>query len=264
LPLEAFFAAQLPLDVTHCPGVPASLRKDDVAEVAVRLYRGEGVSDADLAWVTALAQQYFGDYAVLFRAREPSRRLPVTAVIDGDPSEIDAAVRAAGVEPRSEDGQRVAAALAYAPLRTLLERHAQPAEAGMNLVLLEDVARRGSLASAIVGEVAGVGLSPRLLRDPEVFAPVLAGALHLTGEPFTPTLVLSTRQLRAMSPVEAMSAIAHEIGHAAGLGHDTRAWNVMTATRRPCRPGLAAEQLASLRAGGFAISVHRRTVLLPP
>ena len=240
-----YFQGNGEIDAGGCPGAPAAV--DVNGDVAAVLYRGAGVSHAEVVRTTARIDVFFRRYGISFSALSPPVRVNEEVIIGGSIAELDAALAREGVEASTDEGNRMAADIVYKNLREFLHAHSLPSRQRVNIVLLNDVARPDSVATAIVGDIVGLAFSPSLVSAVSRDDPFLVDALGVDGD-FTPTVFLSARRLRQMSDLEATVSIAHDVAHALGLSHDPRAWNLMYESRRSCLPGLTADQVAELKA----------------
>jgi hypothetical protein len=239
-----YFQGNGEFDAVGCPGAPAAVFID--GSVAAMLYRGAGVSHAELVGTTARIDRFFRPYRISFNALSAPTEVAEEAIIGSTIAELDAALAKADVEAGTVEGHRMAADIVHRDLREFLQVHALPSRQRINIVLLNDIARLDSVASAVVGEIAGLAFSPSLVSAVRDADPILVDALGLEGD-FTPTVFLSARRLRQMPDLEAAVTVAHDVAHALGLSHDPRAWNLMYEGLQSCLPGLTADQVAELK-----------------
>ena len=244
LATDRYFLADGEFDASRCPGAPAVV--DVNGDVGAVLYRGVGVSHAEVVLTTARIDDFFRRYRIHFSTLSPPVEVAEEAIIGGPVAELDAALARANVDASTDEGRRVAADIIYKDLRKFLHTHALPSHQRINIVLLNDIVRSDSVASAVVGDIAGLAFSPGLVSAVRRDDPFLVDVLGVGGD-FTPTVFLSAGRLRQMSDLEATVTIAHDVAHALGLSHNPRAWNLMYEGRRSCLPGLTADQIAELK-----------------
>ncbi len=239
-----YFQGDRLLDAGGCLGAPPAV--DVNGNVAAMLYRGAGVSRAELVRTTERIDRFFRRYRISFSALSDPVEVAEEAVIGGPVAELDATLARANVDADTDEGRRLATGIVHRNLRGFLRAHALPSRPRINIVLLSDIARSDSVAVAVVGNIAGLAFSPSLVGDVRRTDPIFVDALGVEGD-FTPTVFLSARRLRQMPDLAATVTIAHDVAHALGLSHDPRVWNLMYEGRQFCLPGLTSDQVAELK-----------------
>ncbi len=243
-PIAEYFNGDRDLDVGSCPGAPAPL--DVNGAVAVKLYRGPGVTDADLVKTTSRIDRFFSRYGISFSVTSPPSQVWDRTIIGGSVTEMEEALAEADVDASSIEGRLISAGIVYDDLRAFLAMHALPGRPWINIVLLDDIARVDSVALSIVGDLAGLAFSPGLVQTAKDREPILVDVLGIDGD-FTPTVFLSVSRLRRMLDPEATAVVAHDVAHAMGLSHDPRTWNLMYEGLISCLPGLAPDQVEQIK-----------------
>ncbi|MCB9679346.1 MAG: hypothetical protein H6737_29850 [Alphaproteobacteria bacterium] len=206
----------IPDALPACDALPALA---EPRALEVRLWRGDGVTDAEVA-------RAYG----LLAGRVHRWGLELAPV--GRVGRVEGSLL--GAHPESGQDE-------LAGLRGFLDAHARPAQTAVHLVVVREIVDpRSRLARTVA--LQGLGLHPEALGSPE--GQVIREGL---GEaPFTPFLLVDADALD--SPDAARSLLAHELGHALGLAHDGTPGNAMNEVRDPtCAAGLTAGQLAALR-----------------
>ncbi len=243
-PITEYFSGDRDLDADICPGAPMPL--DINGTLAAQLYRGSGVTDADLVKTTSQIDNFFRRYGITFSAASPPSEIWNRTIIGGSVTEIEEALSKADVDVSSLKGRLISARIVYDDLRAFLNTHALPSQPQINIVLLDDIAHTDSVAWAVMDDLAGLAFSPELVQAANDIDPIIVAALGVAGD-FTPTVFLSVSRLRRMPDLEATVVIAHDIVHAMGLSHDPRTWNLMYEYRRSCLPGLAPNQVEQIK-----------------
>ena len=243
-PIAEYFNGDRDLDASACPGAPAPL--DVSGAVAAKLYRGPGVTDADLVKTTSQIDRFFGRYGLSFSVTSPPSEVWARTIIGGSVLEMERALAKADVDASSLKGRLISAGIIYDNLRAFMATHALPRRPWINIVLLDDIARVDSVALSVVGDLAGLAFSPGLVQTAKDSDPILFDVLGIDGD-FTPTVFLSVSRLRRMLDPEATVVVAHDVAHALGLSHDPRTWNLMYQGRISCLPGLAPDQVEQIK-----------------
>ena len=215
-------AAATPLDgvqfepIAPCAGahtaplVPARV-------VRVALYRGVGVSEREAAAAAAGAVAFWGRYGV------------AVTVSESAPVDFAAALAGDGVLAPSDGFRRWVAA-----------RAAEPLEAGVDVVVLGQIAAPGSAALATFDRLDGLTLTAdQLAADAGTRA--LARALGLP-ERCPPTVLIGLGGWRRRRPADADTLTAHELGHAFGLAHTRAPGDLMTPGAHRCLPYLSSDE----------------------
>jgi len=124
---------------------------------------------------------------------------------------------------------------AVEPMRTFLRRWAVPAGAEIIVVVLPSIAAPCSGIGRFFSKLEGLTFtSDSVKSDP------LLRTLNLLAS-FTPTTLLSVRDIRRRAPSNVEFIAAHELGHAMGLSH-ARGKNLMATPPPQCVPPLTADQ----------------------
>lgn len=223
------------------------------ARTELRVFRGRGVSDADVRWFLGGLQRYFDHYGVRMFTRHRAIDVPLTHALTFDVDAIEAWVRRnTDVDPSREprtpaEEERLLQAVGQAILyntRAFVRAYGQPRRDVVNVLLLPDMVggrvdpQLGPLAQALVG----LGLSPELLAAVASDDPARLFYQWLgTGE-FTPVAIVGVGRVRRVLR-EPDIVIAHEVGHAYGLVHRDETDNLMNQGTLDCRLSLNAAQL---------------------
>ena len=227
---------------TWCSGTPMEPLG---IELPVMLFVGEGVPLSAVRESILAAESILRTYGIQPVFDPEIRQIPRNTLFTIDPTKLRRAIQKGTPQPRLE-------AMLLGGVKVLLQTHCRPRTAGTHWFFLDEIAPETGIASRILGEVLGIGLSPEL-----VAAEQDAGqggswvqAAGLGGE-FTPTLVLGTRAIGKKDRMEAGLTIFHELGHAMGLGHAGPDSQDLMGTALPkCLPTLTDDEKRAFVSGG--------------
>ncbi len=218
--------------LTPCPGVTAV---DIDRQVTVRLLVGPGIAADEATALVADGAAVFKDLGLELRLGRIGRVSNET-ILGGSLAEVERRARTEATSVDSDRGTEIAIDVALAPIRAFLRRTAVPPQARVDVVVLPRLT--ASASTALFGDIAGIAISPEITDD-----------LPRRGLPnaFTPTAFLDFEALMGLDASQAAVVVAHELAHSLGLRHDQRQWNLMNPAPQACRPGLDAEQVATIR-----------------
>jgi hypothetical protein len=222
----------------------------------LRIFRGPGVSHADVRAFLSGLQRYYSQYGVRFSTAFDVITVPLHEALILDRDLLSMRVRnetgfdidaddSASLPPAEQD--RVVHALGSAIMhnvRELLRVYATPRRAELNVVLLPEMVT-GTPARELqtFAGLLGLGVSPELLAEVPIDDParMLYEWLDLPGG-FTPTAVVGVRPVNEFL-LQPDIAIAHEVGHAYGLPHAAEAGNLLHPGEIDCQQSLSTAQL---------------------
>ena len=237
----------------------------------LRIFRGPGVSDADVGAFLGGLQRYYSQYGVRFTTAFDVITVPLHEALILDRDVLAARVRnetgvdidaddSASLPPAEQD--RVVHALGGAIMhnvRELLRVYATPRRAELNVVLLPEMVT-GTPAPELqtFAGLLGLGLSPEMFAEASTDDParMLYEWLDLP-DGFTPTAILGVRPVNEFL-LEPDIAIAHEVGHAYGLPHVAEAGNLLHPGEITCQQSLSTAQLEHILARNHSVSASRR------
>ncbi len=101
------------------------------------------------------------------------------------------------------------------PLQRAVDQASQSAGTGLILLLVPELAPADRAAAAVLPELTGLGLPQHPTLD------------LLERGPDRPVVLLSWQQWHRLDAVAQRTNLLHELGHAAGLAHDSRPGNAM-------------------------------------
>ena len=225
------------------------------------LFRGLGISDEAVVEHAQGLQRYYELYQLTMETRDVAALDPIKNALSGTLAEFNQALSDAGIPPTATSltpeqealAESVIGKVMFAPTREFLQRHAEPAEAKVNVAAIDQI-----LSPEVVdlmeldGTVVGLGLSPAVIArasEGDASAQSLNTMLEL-DEDFTPTLFVGHTDIARLTGNFDV-VVAHEMGHALGLVHVDDPGNLMEPyVTDNCRNWLSQEQVDMM--GPFA------------
>lgn len=179
----------------------------------VSIFVGQGVQADHVKRSLIAASDALASYGIRLELNPRIQGLPKENLITIDPSKLRRLVKK-GV------GQAKLEAKLLGGIKVLIQTHSRPRIEGTHWIFLKEIVPETGLAFRILGDVAGVGLSPELVEKAkgERVGSSWVQAAGLEGD-FTPTMVVSTLSLQKKDEKEVGLTLVHELGHAFGLPH---------------------------------------------
>jgi len=171
-----------------------------------------------------------------------AKKFDGTNIFTASASDVDRAVREAGLDPSSTSDQvsLEAAKLLVEPTRRFLEEHAGPPIDRVQLVFIDEILATDSPLRPHLGDPVGLTISPFLSEEAE--GAELAALLGTNN--FVPTIFLASGSLSRLTEAQRAEVMLHEFGHAFGLDHENASRTPMAVLGQvPCVSPFGAEQL---------------------
>ena len=241
--LEEIWSGPLPAnDSLSCDSLKAAAPLDRVLDVSV--YIGNGVDKEQIQGTLGVASVALANYGITLQIDPAVQRVPKETLYTIDPSKLRRKINKGASQAKLEG-------LLLQGIKVLLQTHCRPRVDRIHFIFLREIAPDKGIASRIVGDVAGIGLSPELVAAEQEAAQgeSWVQAAGLGGE-FTPTLILSTDALARLSTKDSALMLVHELGHAMGLSHtDGGADDLMSKVLGTCLPEFNQEQREAFVSG---------------
>jgi hypothetical protein len=225
-------------------------------QVLTHLFGGSGVLGVEVRSETHGLQRYFAPYELWFRAPAVAEKISMGPAIAGTDQQIQDALNAAGIPvtgdltaEQQQQGQQIIAGILFAPIREFIRSRSQPPTHGVQVVILQQIVDP-TLGKELIedGEIAGLGLSPKLFADLAAADPEtdLFKLIDIQGD-FTPTLFIG-HQTIARYTSHPDTIVAHEMGHALGLQHDpvNQGDLMYPYASIDCRPSLSQDEMDAM------------------
>lgn len=217
------------------------------ATLPVRLYRGVGISEAQVLSVSTALAGFYEPYELRFVTDTAVSFTPIDTLITAAPAALDE------VLSRASDDTDLAGAIEALLFRHLNEFLASSSGDGLTrVVVLEHVTDDTAMAFlGLSGTLSGLGLAaPSVdqassggLSDGE-----MAGIAAQLPSSFAPTLFIGSDDIESSRALVVVAA--HEMGHTFGLAHTQAPANLMNpgpGQEPACLPGLSVEQVSTIR-----------------
>src|SRR5262249_1436204 len=137
-------------------------------------------------------------------------------------------------EERGQSAKTATAAVILAPLRNFLKAHARTQGADLDIVMLPRLIEVESFLEGYFDHLDGFAISPRMMENAGLME-IIRGLFQASE--IQPTIFLSYQDVSRLPEKARSATLAHEVGHAFGLGHTGDPNNLMSIHRRPdCMP----------------------------
>ena len=214
-------------------------------QVKLKVHRGQGVSAEEVQGQLGALARYYLPWGVTFVTQGHEVLVPSRALLTATGEAVEKALWEADINPNgpasavsAEALQAVSVKAALGPLREAVKE----ADGTVHLWVLREIATHEAAARRALSDVSGLAVSP--FGDEE--AGQLREALSLESG-FAPLMVLGLDGGPGRAPGEVELTLAHELGHAAGLGHVREPSNIMFSGAFRCVPEVSVDQLEALR-----------------
>jgi len=241
VPLARLEAADEALGPLCEQGTAEGDTPETLGTVHLRLLLG-GVSEADAAHQLARLRGYFRPLG-LEVAVDEAHRLARSELLTMDNDELNAALRARGLDPNTDgEAERAATAeLLLSPIRSFLSAHAahdaEPAQV-VQIVLLHRISAPAAAATRALPGLRGLAFDG---HGAATDLPLeLRNALGDASGP--PTVFVSVADLPPEGSGIVDTTLMHELGHALGLTHVESPTNLMSPSPHRCTPVLTPSQ----------------------
>lgn len=244
---EAVWTNEVPsVSDLRCEGKNAPENSPEV--LPVHVFLGEHVDPEAVKPLLTDAAAVLAEVGLQVEVDPKVQRIPRDTLFTVDPSKLRKAIQKGAPLAKLE-------ALLLQGIKVMIQTHSRPRREGVHWFFMQEIAPDSGMAARILGEVAGVGLSPELvaIETGEKAGESWVEAAGLTGE-FTPTVVFSVDALRRQSRASRAVTILHEMGHAFGLPHtDLESTVLMNLEPGECLPPLSDEQAKAFQNRGRKI-----------